>query len=146
MRAPREGEAPAEPRISVGDNGSAGASPSLLPSAQLSHEEYHWLYETATTSTGCSSAAAAPRAASPAATATGPANSTTTASCSPSYDDSERRSHARRPLPRPDGTELLNPTEEFLLNVLLHEPARTWEGGSGDSTLQRSDAQELLMF
>ena len=46
----------------------------------------------------------------------------------------------------PDGTEVVNPGEEFLRDVVLHAPASMWEVGSGDSGLDRSDTDEALMF
>jgi hypothetical protein len=46
----------------------------------------------------------------------------------------------------PDGDEISNPGEEFLRDVVLHAPAATWEVGSGDSGLVRSDTTEALVF
>ena len=46
----------------------------------------------------------------------------------------------------PTGARTVNPTEEFLRDVVLNAPAETWRVGTGESNLERPDAEESLMF
>lgn len=46
----------------------------------------------------------------------------------------------------PQGTRIVDPAEEFLRDLVLNAPESTWEVGSGDSGLDRSGADEALMF